>query len=108
MSVFQFAGLDLQSRTSSARYIPPHIRNRSQGGGGGANSDSYDKERGGERSDSKSGGRNYGGRGGSGGGGRAGDFSNFYNRGGKREQQNGDSYEKDDWSGKSNSRNADR
>lgn len=107
---FQFAGLDLQSRSSSGRYVPPHLRNKQSGSGSGSSAEpgGYEKER--DRGESRGGGgggRGYsrntgGGGGGGGGGGRSGDFSNFNTRG--RRDQNGD----DDWGRNGGSRNQER
>lgn len=95
----QFAGLDLQSRESSGRYVPPHLRNKQnlQSDSVSSNTSSYDREK--SSSDNRSSGRNYsrnsGGGGGSGGGrdnNRGGDFSSFNtrNRRGNDHYQNGD------------------
>ncbi|XP_048518365.1 ATP-dependent RNA helicase bel [Dendroctonus ponderosae] len=95
----QFAGLDLQSRSSSGRYVPPHLRNKQSGSGSGSSAEpgGYEKER--DRGESRGGG------GGGGGGGRSGDFSNFNTRG--RRDQNGDD-RADDWGRNGGSRNQDR
>ncbi|ENN72092.1 hypothetical protein YQE_11252, partial [Dendroctonus ponderosae] len=108
-----FAGLDLQSRSSSGRYVPPHLRNKQSGSGSGSSAEpgGYEKER--DRGESRGGGggggrgysRNTGGGGGGGGGGRSGDFSNFNTRG--RRDQNGDD-RADDWGRNGGSRNQDR
>ncbi|KAK9888686.1 hypothetical protein WA026_000916 [Henosepilachna vigintioctopunctata] len=69
----QFAGLDLQGRQSSGRYIPPHLRNKQ------SNSESYsdrDKDRNDNRGDNRGGSRNNYSRGGR----DNRDFSNFNSR----------------------------
>lgn len=108
---FQLAGLDLQSRNTSGRYVPPHLRNKPSSGGAAAHADSssgYEKES--DRGESRGGSSNRGYNRGGGGGrdGRGGDFSNFNTRG-RRDYPNGDAYERggDDW-GRSGSRNQDR
>lgn len=96
----QFAGLDLQSRSSSGRYVPPHLRNKQS-----SQSDtttSYDRD----RSDRDKGQESRGGRGARGGynrdgGGRdnRGDFSSFNTRNRRDNFQNGDAFDRgNDWS----------
>ncbi|XP_030748114.1 ATP-dependent RNA helicase bel [Sitophilus oryzae] len=111
----QFAGLDLQSRGTSGRYVPPHLRNKPQGGGGSSQSEaatSSGYDRGESRvsgGGSGGGGRNYN-RGGGGGRDNRGDFSSFNTRGRRGgDYQNGDSYERsDDWNRSGGGRNQDR
>ncbi|CAG9862777.1 unnamed protein product [Phyllotreta striolata] len=125
----QFAGLDLQSRSSSSsgRYVPPHLRNKnlqqqpsegsgaSNAGGGNFEKDRYDRER--FDSDRDRGGLDSRDRGGGSRGGsrnfgrerdnRGGDFSNFNTR--NRRDQNGDAFDRNDWSGgRNNDRDRDR
>ncbi|XP_049822410.1 ATP-dependent RNA helicase bel isoform X2 [Aethina tumida] len=129
----QFAGLDLQtSRSSSGRYVPPHLRNKqhvSSGGGGGGGSQQSepssggypdnrdrDRERDRDRGESRGGnarGGSYGRGGGGGRDNRAGDYSSFNtrNRGGgggggqgRDGYQNGDAYEREEWGGRGSGR----
>ncbi|XP_074032472.1 ATP-dependent RNA helicase bel [Leptinotarsa decemlineata] len=86
----QFAGLDLQSRSSSGRYVPPHLRNKSNQSQSD-NSSSYDN-----RFDKGQDSRGGGGRGSSRSNynrdsrdNRGGDFSSFNTRN-RRDNQNGD------------------
>ncbi|XP_076255130.1 ATP-dependent RNA helicase bel isoform X2 [Rhynchophorus ferrugineus] len=109
----QFAGLDLQSRGSSDRYVPPHLRNRqlqsSSGGNSSQYSSNFDRER--QRGESRGGNnRGYGSRGGGGSGGRdnRGDFSSFNTRGRRGDYQNGDSYDRNDDTGRSGGRTQER
>ncbi|XP_060516593.1 ATP-dependent RNA helicase DDX3X [Cylas formicarius] len=104
----QLAGLDLQSRGTSDRYVPPHLRNKQHSGSAGGNypesSSGYDREKGRGESRGGSGGRNFN-RGGTGGGNRdarenRGDFSSFNTRNRRDNFQNGevfDSREKEEW-----------
>ncbi|CAG9766556.1 unnamed protein product [Ceutorhynchus assimilis] len=118
----QFAGLDLQSRGTSGRYVPPHLRNKQSSGGGsqpesGGGYDSRDRERGEPRSGGGGGGgRGYNSRGGGNSrDSRGGDFSNFNTRG-RRDYPNGETSERgEDWGrggggggGGGGSRNQDR
>ncbi|KAG5880466.1 hypothetical protein JTB14_000571 [Gonioctena quinquepunctata] len=101
----QFAGLDLQSRSSSGRYVPPHLRNKpSQGQSDRSSSNNYDRDQFDRGQDSRGGGGS--GRGNSRGnyrdsGGnrdnRGGDFSSFNTR--NRRDQNGDAFDsrQNDW-----------
>jgi hypothetical protein len=66
----QFAGLDLQSRASSGRYVPPHLRNKQSSSESG-----YDRDRGESRGGSGRSSYSRGGR-----DNRAGDFSSFNTR----------------------------
>jgi ATP-dependent RNA helicase DDX3X len=82
----QFAGLDLQSRASSGRYVPPHLRNKQSSSESG-----YDRDRGESRGGSGRSSYSRGGR-----DNRAGDFSSFNTR--NRRDQNGETFERDnDW-----------
>ncbi|GLV41421.1 belle [Carabus blaptoides fortunei] len=59
----QFAGLDLQGRSASGRYVPPHLRNKAnpnQSESGNFNERDRDRERGDQRGSGRSGGYNRG------------------------------------------------
>ncbi|XP_044751061.1 putative ATP-dependent RNA helicase Pl10 isoform X2 [Coccinella septempunctata] len=78
----QFAGLDLQSRQSSGRYIPPHLRNKVN------NSEtSPEKDRNDFKGDNRGGNRSNYNRGGGGGGRDNRDFSSFNSRRGDDERE---------------------
>ncbi|KAJ8971885.1 hypothetical protein NQ314_000498 [Rhamnusium bicolor] len=103
-----FAGLDLQSRGSSGRYVPPHLRNKQSSGQ--SETSSY------ERVDRDRGQDSRGGRGTRGsynrdGGGRdnRGDFSSFNTRNRRDNYQNGDAFDRgNEWSQGSSNRGQDR
>lgn len=113
----QFAGLDLQSRgsSSSGRYVPPHLRNKQSSQSQQSSDSNYDKDRyDGEKDRSGLDSRDRGGsRGGSRNFGRdkdnrGGDFSSFNTRN-RRDFQNGDAYDRNDWGGgRNNDRDRDR
>lgn len=54
---FQFAGLDLQSRSSSDRYVPPHLRNKQSSSDSNADRDRGEYRGGSGRSNYGRGGR---------------------------------------------------
>lgn len=96
MSLFQFAGLDLQGRSASGRYVPPHLRNKAnsnQSESGSYNERDRDRERGDQqRGSGRSGGYNRGRD--TRQNDRQADFSNFNTRN-KRDGQNDDSFADD-------------
>lgn len=111
----QFAGLDLQGRSASGRYVPPHLRNKPQVS---QSAETYrerdstdqdrDRERGGERGGSRGSGFSRGGRDSRSDRDRQADYSSFNTRN-KRDYPNGADERTDDrdW-GRSSSRFSDR
>lgn len=101
----QFAGLDLQGRSSgsTARYVPPHLRNKIQN----QPDSNVDKDRGFDRNEARSGASSRGGSGNYGRGGRdgrndrGGDYSSFNTRNRRDHFQNGDAFDRSnsEWSG---------